>query len=165
MCVAGVIFEQERRTEQFFSMRFFHGSVFLFTIQCSSPSEHFAFNAFFLWEHALYAPEGGELHLVRTVGMVRLGEILFETLSKKWHWPWDHHNKFTVVHRLHQGFPTWGTCTPGSAFKVSNRRQKYIYMLFIFKSLYTYHLILFFKSHYICTVKCICEKSWENILS
>jgi len=28
---------------------------------------------------------GSELCLVRTVGMVRLDEILFETLSKKWH--------------------------------------------------------------------------------
>jgi len=28
---------------------------------------------------------GGEQRLVRTVGMVRLDEILFETLSKKWH--------------------------------------------------------------------------------
>jgi len=28
---------------------------------------------------------GSELRLVRTVGMVRLDETLFETLSKKWH--------------------------------------------------------------------------------
>jgi len=28
---------------------------------------------------------GGELRLVRTVGMIRLDEILFEILSKKWH--------------------------------------------------------------------------------
>ena len=28
---------------------------------------------------------GGELRPVRTVGMVGLDEILFETLSKKWH--------------------------------------------------------------------------------
>jgi len=28
---------------------------------------------------------GGELRLVRSVGMVRLDEILFEILSKKWH--------------------------------------------------------------------------------
>jgi len=28
---------------------------------------------------------GSELRLVRTVGMVRIDEILFETLSKKWH--------------------------------------------------------------------------------
>jgi len=28
---------------------------------------------------------GGELRLVRTVGIVRLDEILFEILSKKWH--------------------------------------------------------------------------------
>jgi len=41
ICVAGVIFGQEVQTEQFISMRFFYDSVFLFTIQCSSPSEHF----------------------------------------------------------------------------------------------------------------------------
>jgi len=28
---------------------------------------------------------GGELRLVRTVGMVKFDEILFEILSKKWH--------------------------------------------------------------------------------
>jgi len=28
---------------------------------------------------------GGELRLVRTIGMVRLEETLFEILSKKWH--------------------------------------------------------------------------------
>jgi len=28
---------------------------------------------------------GGELRLMRTVGMVRLDEIFFEILSKKWH--------------------------------------------------------------------------------
>jgi len=28
---------------------------------------------------------GSELRLVRTVGMVRLDEIRFETLSKEWH--------------------------------------------------------------------------------
>jgi len=33
----------------------------------------------------LKALRGGELCLVRTVGMIRLGEILFEILSKKWH--------------------------------------------------------------------------------
>jgi len=33
----------------------------------------------------LKALRGGELHLVRTVGMVRLEEILFEALGKKWH--------------------------------------------------------------------------------
>jgi len=48
MCAAGVIFGQEDLTEQFFSMRFSYDSIFLFTIQCSSPSEHFAFNALFL---------------------------------------------------------------------------------------------------------------------
>jgi len=48
MCVANVIFGQERLTEQFLSMHFFCGSVILFTKRCSSPSEHFAFNALFL---------------------------------------------------------------------------------------------------------------------
>jgi len=33
----------------------------------------------------LKALRGGELRLVRTVGIVKLHEILFETLSKKWH--------------------------------------------------------------------------------
>jgi len=33
----------------------------------------------------LKALRGSELRLVRTVGMVRLDEILFETLGKKWH--------------------------------------------------------------------------------
>jgi len=60
MCVADVIFGKEGLTEQFFSIRFFCDSVCLFTIQCSSPSEHFAFNALFLWEHSLCAPEVAE---------------------------------------------------------------------------------------------------------
>jgi len=33
----------------------------------------------------LMALRGGELRLVITFGMVRLDEILFEILSKKWH--------------------------------------------------------------------------------
>jgi len=88
MCVANVIFGQERLPEQFLSMHFFYDSVILFAKRCSSPSEHFAFNALFLWEHSLCASEalrGGELRLVRTVGMVRLDEVLFEILSKKLH--------------------------------------------------------------------------------
>ena len=40
MCVANVIFRQERLTVQLLSMHFFYDS--------SSPSEHFAFNALFL---------------------------------------------------------------------------------------------------------------------
>jgi len=48
MCVAGGIFGYEGLTEQFFSMRFFCDSIFLITIQCSSPREYFAFNALFL---------------------------------------------------------------------------------------------------------------------
>ena len=50
----------------------------------------------------LKALRGDELRLVRTVGMVRLDEILFEILSKKWHEHWDHHHKLTVAHRLHK---------------------------------------------------------------
>ena len=41
-------------------MRSFCESVFLFTTQCSSPSEPFGSNALFLWEHSLCAPEGAE---------------------------------------------------------------------------------------------------------
>jgi len=60
MCVANVIFGQEPLTEQFLSMHFFYDSVILFTKRCSSPSEHFAFNALFLLEHSFSAPEGAE---------------------------------------------------------------------------------------------------------
>jgi len=60
MCAANVIFGQEHLTEQFLSMRFFYDSVILFTKRCSSPSKHFAFNALFLREHSLCAPEGSE---------------------------------------------------------------------------------------------------------
>ena len=60
ICVANVIFGQERLTEQFVSMHFFYDSVSFFTKGCSSPSEHFAFNALFLWENSLCAPEGAE---------------------------------------------------------------------------------------------------------
>jgi len=48
VCVADVIFGQERLTEQFLSMGFFYDSVILFTKRCSSPSESFAFNSLFL---------------------------------------------------------------------------------------------------------------------
>ena len=50
----------------------------------------------------LKALRDGELRLVRTVEMVRLDEILFETLSTKWHQHWDHHHKFTAAHHLHK---------------------------------------------------------------
>jgi len=60
MRVANVIFGQQRLTEQFLSMRFFYDSVILFAKQCSSPSEHFAFNTLFLWQLSLCAPEGAE---------------------------------------------------------------------------------------------------------
>jgi len=88
MCVANVISGQERLTEQFLSMGFFYDSAILFTKRCSSPSELFAFMRSFCdsirFVH-LKALRGGELRLVRIVGMVRLDEILFEILSKKWH--------------------------------------------------------------------------------
>jgi len=60
ICVANVIFGQECLTEQFLSMHFFYDSVILFTKQRSSTSDHFTFNALFLWEHSLCAPEGTE---------------------------------------------------------------------------------------------------------
>jgi len=72
--VFDVSFGQEGPTEQFRSMRFFYDSVFLITVQCSSPSEHFSARSFcesILFLH-LKALRGGELLLVRTVGMVGL---------------------------------------------------------------------------------------------
>ena len=61
MCVADDIFGQEEGvTPQFLLMRFFYDNVFLFTIQCSSPSKHVAFNSLFQWKHFLCAPEGAE---------------------------------------------------------------------------------------------------------
>jgi len=33
----------------------------------------------------LKAVRGGEQRVLKTIGMVRLDEILFESLSKKWH--------------------------------------------------------------------------------
>jgi len=50
---------------------------------CTSLSTH-SFCESILFVH-LKVLRGSELRLVRTVGMVRLDEILFETLSKKWH--------------------------------------------------------------------------------
>jgi len=60
MCLANVIFGQEGLTERFLSMLFFCDSVIPFTKRCSSTSKHFTFNALFLWEHSLCAPEGAE---------------------------------------------------------------------------------------------------------
>ena len=102
MCVANIIFGQERLTEQFLSMHFFYDSVILFTKRCSSPSEHFAFSALFLWEHSLCAPEGAERQWAAPGENSlngQIDEILFETLSNQ---HWDHHHKFTVAHRLCQ---------------------------------------------------------------
>ena len=31
---------------------------------------------------------------------------------------------------LDQGFPTWGTCTPMGTFQVSNRREKYLHIIY-----------------------------------
>ena len=87
MCVAKVIFGQERLTEQFLSMRFFYDSVISLQnsahLQASTLLSMRSFCESILFVH-LKALRGGELRLVRTVGMVRL-EILFEILSKKWH--------------------------------------------------------------------------------
>jgi len=71
--------------QRYFQARTLNRAVPFDALFLSSPSEHFTFNALFLWEHSLCAPEGAELRLVRTIGMVKLNEILFETLSKKWH--------------------------------------------------------------------------------
>jgi len=93
------------KPSSFFRCTYFDDSVILFTKRCSSPSEHFAFNVLFLWDILfvhLKVLRGGELRLVRTVGMVRLDEILFEILGKTWHQHWDHHHKFTAAHRLHK---------------------------------------------------------------
>ena len=85
---ANVIFGQERLTEQFLSMRFFHDSVIPFTKRCSSPSEHFAFNALFLWEHSLCAPEGAERRWAAFAENSWNGQTWRDPLwilSKKWH--------------------------------------------------------------------------------
>jgi len=58
---------QEGPTEQFLSMRFFSDSVFHFTIQCSLSARSFCESILFLHLKAL---RGGELRLVRTVGIV-----------------------------------------------------------------------------------------------
>jgi len=84
MCLANVIFGQERLTEQFLSMRFFYESIILFAKRCSLTSlSMLSFCESILFVH-LKALRDGELRLVRTVGMVRL-EIFIETLRKKWH--------------------------------------------------------------------------------
>jgi len=80
MCVANIIFGQERLTEQFLSMHFFYDSVILFTKRCSFQVSTLLSTCSFcesiLFVH-LKALRGSELRLVRTVGMVRLDEILF----------------------------------------------------------------------------------------
>jgi len=88
MCVADVIFGQEGLTEQFLSIRFLYDSVFSLQysarLQVSTSLSTRPFCESVLFVH-LKTLRGGELRLVRTVGMVGLDEILFETLSKKWH--------------------------------------------------------------------------------
>jgi len=87
MCVANVIFGQERLTEQFLSI---FSMTVLFPLQNGArlQGEHSlsmrSFCESILFVH-LKARRGGELRLVRPVGMVGLDEIFFETLSKKWH--------------------------------------------------------------------------------
>jgi len=86
MCVANVIFGQERLTEQFLSMRFFYDSIFSLQngacLQASTSLSTHSFCESNLFVH-LKVLRGGELRLVRTVGMVRLDEVLFGILSKK----------------------------------------------------------------------------------
>jgi len=85
MCVANVIFGQERLTEQFLSIHFFYDSVILFTKWCWSPSKHFAFNVHFLWEYSLCAPEGAERRWAapgENSWNGQIDAILFVTLSK-----------------------------------------------------------------------------------
>jgi len=53
-------------------------------IQASTLLSTHSFCENILFVH-LKVLRGSELRLVRTVGMVRLDEIHFETLSKKWH--------------------------------------------------------------------------------
>jgi len=56
-----------------------------------------------------------------------------------------HGMKYSDGVTVDQGFPTWGRCIPGvhwsnrrGTFQVGNRREKYIYILFISKYCYTY---------------------------
>jgi len=88
MCVANVIFGHERLSKLFLSMRFFYDNVILFTksarLEASTSLSTHSFRESILFVH-LKALRGVELPLVWTVGMVRLDEILFEILSKKWH--------------------------------------------------------------------------------
>ena len=53
-------------------------------LQASTSLSTRSFCESILYVH-LKVLRGSELCLMRTVGMVRLDEILFETLSKKWH--------------------------------------------------------------------------------
>ena len=81
MCVDNVFFGQERLTEQFPSMCFFYDSVIPLRngarTQVSTSLSTRSFCESILFAH-LKALRGSELRLVRTVGMVRLDEILFE---------------------------------------------------------------------------------------
>jgi len=54
-------------------------------LQASTSLSMRSFCESILFVHLKVLLRGGELRLVRTVGMVRLNEILFEILSKKWH--------------------------------------------------------------------------------
>ena len=88
MCVANVIFGQEHLTEQFLSMHFLWQRYSLYkTVLISKVNTMLSTRSFcesILFVH-LIVLRGGELRLVRTVGMVGFDKILFETLSKKWH--------------------------------------------------------------------------------
>ena len=88
MCVANVIFGQERQPSSSFRCTFSLTALFSLQngarFQASSSLSTHSFCESILFVH-LKALRGGELRLVRTAGMVRLDEILFEMLSKKWH--------------------------------------------------------------------------------
>jgi len=53
-------------------------------LQASTSLSKRSFCESILFVHLMLL-RGGELRLVRTVGMVRLDAILFEILSEKWH--------------------------------------------------------------------------------
>jgi len=83
MCFANVIFGQERLTEQFcaFSMRALLSLQNGARLQASTSLSTCSFCESILFVH-LKALRGGELRLVRTVGMVRLDEILWNFKQK-----------------------------------------------------------------------------------
>jgi len=105
MCVANIIFGQERLTEQFLSMHFILWQRYTLykTMLVSERALHFqcalSVRAFSLctwrcWEAVSCAWQ----EQLEWSDLTRSSEIL----SKKWHWHWDHHHKFTVAHPQHK---------------------------------------------------------------